>query len=182
MHQKSYWLVDEWTTCMQRNIIKGEIKYKSAVHVLLSRFYPDFIQILLQFHSDFIQILLRFFFWFFSNFFQTWFIWSRWNLDKIRIKSAYDLDKRTWTGLKGWYLLQKISVKTMYVYFCTYSCGLHLWFSHQYDFKFFSGMKIVLWSESEITYLICIRNEICNTNFCVTSILFYYLWYYVDLD
>jgi hypothetical protein len=31
-----------------------------AVHVLLSRFYPDFIQILSWFYPDFIQILARF--------------------------------------------------------------------------------------------------------------------------
>ena len=31
------------------------------VHVLLSRFYPDFIQILSRFYPDFIQILSRFF-------------------------------------------------------------------------------------------------------------------------
>ena len=30
--------------------------YQSAVHVLLSRFYPDFIQILSLFYPDFIQI------------------------------------------------------------------------------------------------------------------------------
>ena len=33
---------------------------KGAVHVLLSRFYPDFIQISSRFYLDFIQIFSRF--------------------------------------------------------------------------------------------------------------------------
>ena len=32
-----------------------------GVHVLLSRFYPDFIQILSRFYLDFIQFLSRFY-------------------------------------------------------------------------------------------------------------------------
>ena len=55
-----------------------------------------------------------------------------------------------------------IQISTMVVYI--------FGFSHQYDFKFFLGMKTVLWSESDIIQLICIPNEICNTNFFV----FYY--------
>ena len=36
------------------------LESKSAVHVLLSRFYPDFIQILSRFYPNFILILSRF--------------------------------------------------------------------------------------------------------------------------
>ena len=36
---------------------------------------------------------------------------------------------------------------------CTYNGGLHFWFSHKNDLDFFSGMKTVLWSASEITQL-----------------------------
>ena len=99
MHAKEYY--------QRRNQIQ---KCSSCPFIhILSWFYSDFITISSRLYSDFILIFLRFFFKL------TIFILSRWNLDKIRIKLAYDLDKRTWTGLKGWYLLQKISVKTMYV-------------------------------------------------------------------
>ena len=37
-----------------------EMILKGAVHVLLSRFDPDFIQILSRFYPDFTQILSRF--------------------------------------------------------------------------------------------------------------------------
>ena len=106
MHAKEYY--------QRRNQIQ---KCSSCPFIqILSWFYPDFILILFRFYHNFIQTLFRFYCDFSQIFFKlTIFILSRWNLDKIRIKSAYDLDKRTWTGLKGWYLLQKISVKTMYV-------------------------------------------------------------------
>ena len=53
----------------------------SAVHVLLSWFYPDFYSDFLE--TNFIQIL-------------SWF-----HPDKIRIKSIQNLDKRKWTDLLG---------------------------------------------------------------------------------
>ena len=101
----------------EQHACKGILsKQKSSTKVQFMSFYPDFILILFRFYHNFIQTLFRFYSDFSLIFFKlTIFISSRWNLDKIRIKSAYDLDKRTWTGLKGWYSLQKISVKTIYV-------------------------------------------------------------------
>ena len=43
------------------NLIEVRDKAKGAVHVLLSRFYLNLIQILYRFYLDFIQILFRFF-------------------------------------------------------------------------------------------------------------------------
>ena len=64
-------------------IISREIFY-SAIHVLLSRFYPDFIQILSRFYPDFILILSRFY----PDFLKTHFIQilSRFYPDFIWIK------------------------------------------------------------------------------------------------
>ena len=69
---------------------------KRLVHVLLSRFYSDFILILYWFYPDFILILSRFYPDFIQIFFKTHFIqilsrfypnfWKY--LDKIRIKSG----------------------------------------------------------------------------------------------
>ena len=39
--------------------LEKQINYISPVHVLLSRFYPNFIQILFKFYPDFIKIFFR---------------------------------------------------------------------------------------------------------------------------
>ena len=83
MHQKSYWLVDEWTTC--KRIRRNQIQ--KCRPCILSRFYPVFIQILSRLYPDFILILSRFFKNLpFSDFIQ---ILSWFYLDQIWIKSGH---------------------------------------------------------------------------------------------
>ena len=75
-----HWNFITWIARHQLQILKCHSTHDSpifaafspgAVHVLLSRFYPDFISILSRFYPDFILIL------------------SRYNQDKIWIKFAY---------------------------------------------------------------------------------------------
>jgi hypothetical protein len=68
---------------LKKNLDKITIKFGCSVFSpTLSRFSPYFLQIFFRFlEIHFIQIL------------------SVFNLDKIRIKSGKDLDKRTWKGL-----------------------------------------------------------------------------------
>ena len=74
----------------------------SAVHVLLYRFYPNFILILSKINPDFIKILSRFFETrlFYQDFIQIF--WNSLYPDDFILIFEKNLDKRTWTGLEVW--------------------------------------------------------------------------------
>ena len=83
----------------------------SAVHVLSSRFsgfYLDFIKILSWFYPDFILIFEKILIKLGKTLYPDFSIeLSKFYPDKITIKSRQNLDKRTWTRLYSWSIMEQ---------------------------------------------------------------------------
>ena len=140
----------------------------SAINFLLSRFYPNFLQILSKFYADFIQIFSRFY----PNFLQ---IFSKFYADFVQIlsrflkKSGKNLDKCFF------YFIQILS-RSVSRFFRNSLYPVKIWIKLGYNqgkitikghgwayWQLFSHMKEIIWSkinfENSFFMHICFKNE-----------------------